>query len=532
MLIARATGADAFEVVDREREVVQIGRGSFASGRLRAEAMQRTVEALTRFVRLARRHQVDRILCTTTAAVREAKNGGDFLATARSIAGVTPRVIPAEEEGRLIYLGVRSALRLGGQPVLIVDIGGGSAQFVVGTRDELLHATSAPLGALRLTELLQASDPPSRRDLSKLRRMIRKSLRDPIETLAAFEPECAYGSSGSIHALAQIAHGIETGGPPPQINGHVLTLTSLERLIRRLIRMKVAEIERLPGIDARRAEILLPGAMVLAEVLGRLELPGITISDFGVREGLVTDYVTSHAQEIRRLEPIEDLRLRSVLHLANRFQVDRPHAEHVALLALALFDGLRPLHGLTDADRDTLHFAAILHDIGAAIGYDGHPGHSYYIIRHGNLRGLPADEVDRVANVAQFHSKARPRKRDRSYRELEKSGRQAVRWLAAILRIAEGLDRSHYQLIRGLRVRRSPASIAIRVSARRDAQLELWAARRRADLLEELVDRPVSISLERPSLERVRVVPVPKRPSPKRGTVKPRRKTARARAKA
>jgi len=175
MVIARSSGSGGFELAGRERDVVQIGRGSFASGRLRAEAIRRTVEALARFVNLARRQQVDRILCTATAAVREARNGGSFLEAAREGAGITPRVIPAEEEGRLIYLGVKGALQLDEHKSLIVDIGGGSAQLVVATRDRLIETRSAPLGALRLTECFLHSDPPTRRDLLRLRRHVRRT---------------------------------------------------------------------------------------------------------------------------------------------------------------------------------------------------------------------------------------------------------------------------------------------------------------------------------------------------------------------
>ncbi len=514
MVIARAAGPGAFEVVDREREVVQIGRGSFGKGRLRAEAIQRTVEALARFVQLARRHQVDKILCTATAAVREARNGGDFLTAARAVAGLTPRVIPAEEEGRLIYLGVKSALRLPARPSLIVDIGGGSVQLVVGTRAELKYAGSAPLGALRLTERLLKTDPPTRRELARLSRTVRKGLRPEIKAIAALKPRRAYGSSGSIHALAHLAHALETGKPVRQINGHVLRVEALGRVVRRLRKMTEAEIQRLPGIDARRAEIILPGAVVLAEVLEGAGLDRITISDFGVREGLVTDYVASHAHEISRLDSVDDLRLRSVLHLATRFESDIKHAEHVARLALKLFDELDGIHPLAAGDRETLRYAALLHDVGASIGYDDHPEHSHYIIRHGNLRGFQAGEIDRIAGVARFHSKSRPRKSDRRYRELDKPGRRVVRWLAAMLRIAEGLDRSHYQLVKDLVVRRGRNGLTIAVSYRRDAQLELWAAARRTDLLEQLAGMPVRIILQRaaaksarrPSLERRRTV--------------------------
>ena len=498
MVIADAVGGGGFEVVDRERDVVQIGRGSFSAGRLRRDAIQRCVGALARFVQLARRHQTDRILCTATAAVREARNGGEFLQAARAASGVTPRVIPAEEEGRLIYLAIKGALQIGTQPALIVDIGGGSMQLVVGDAERLRLAASAPIGALRLTELLLESDPPSRGEVAKLRRHIRKHARVALEKVAEFAPAEAFGSSGSIHAIAQVAHWDAHGQGIPQINGYFLSLQAVERVSRRLARMTTAQRERLPGLDARRAEIIVPGTMVLEHVLRESGVPGITVSDFGVREGLVTDYIANHAEEVSQLAPLEDLRMRSVVQLLRKFGPSGPHPGHVARLALALYDGLQRVHGLPAGARELLHYAALLHDVGSVVGYDGHAEHSSYIIRNGNLRGLSADEVAVIAGVARYHGKGRPRKRDPGIGALTKPQREMVRWLAAVLRIAEGFDRSHYQLIRHLRVERRPGRLAILVSARRDAQLEMWAGRRRSDLLAELLGsrkRPAQISI-------------------------------------
>ncbi len=496
MVIAEASGHQGFEVIDREREVVQVGRGSFESGRLRPEAIRRTVDSLARFVQLARRHQVDRILCTTTAAVREARNGGDFLAAARKVAGITPRVIPAAEEGRLIYLGIKSALQLGEKPSVIVDIGGGSMQLVLADHGRCLQTLSAPLGALRLTENFLKSDPPTRRELQRLRQFVRKTAAEPLEKLGGEKPRHAYGSSGSIHALAHIAHEEETAGPIAHLNGHVLELESLRRISRRLQTMTRRERERLPTIDAPRAEIIVAGAIALEHVLEELKMDGITLSDFGVREGLVNDFVTQHAGEISSAARVPDLRLRSVLQCLGRFRLDAGHPQHVAQLSLALFDGLRAVHKLGAVERELLHFAALLHDIGAVVGYDGHAEHSYYVILNASLRGLTAEELRVVANVARYHGKARPRKRDQDFNDLDKRNRRTVRWLAALLRIAEGLDRSHYQLVESVRVTRNSGSIVLRVNARREAQLEIWAARRRVGMLSKLTKRTVRVSAE------------------------------------
>lgn len=500
MVIARAVRHTEFAVLDREREVVQVGRGSFQTGRLRRDAIRRTAEALRRFVQLARRHQVDRILCTATAAVREARNGGEFLKAAREASGIGPRVIPAAEEGRLIYFAVKAALRLDEKPSLIVDIGGGSVQLVAADRERLHRVVSLPLGALRLTETMVEHDPPTEREIERLRRVIRRRVRAGLREFGSRDFARLYGSSGAIHALAHVASWDERGEGVRQINGHVLSAESLAHQTDRLLRMTESQRERLPGIDAQRAEIIVPGALVLDEVLRSTGATGITLSDYGVREGLVTDYLLRHTREVTALEPIDDLRQRSVLGLLARFEGDGPHPRHVAKLALRLYEGLRPWHGLGDAERDLLNFSALLHDVGSVVGYDGHAEHSAYIIRNGNLRGLHAGEVEQVALIARYHGKARARRgRDPQFASLPKRARRTVKWLSAILRVAEGLDRSHYQLVREVSVHRRGERVAIVATAARDAQLELWAGRGRLDTLEQLLGAEVRIGVASPA---------------------------------
>ncbi len=499
VVIAEAAAHGGFDVLDREREVVQVGRGSFAGGRLRADAIARTADSLARFVALAKSLGAERIVCTATAAVREARNGGEFVRAARQAAGITPRVIPAREEGRLIWLGVRSALELPDEPVLLLDIGGGSLQLVACTREKLLKVVSLPLGALRLGELRPLGDPPDLTAVQRLTRHVRRTLEPAIATIAAFAPVRAYGSSGSIHAMAHVLRHLEGGSPLRHLNGRRMERKGLERATRTLEGMALAERLRLPGVDAARAEILIPGAIVLVHALRAFALDELTVSDFGVREGLLADYIARHAKEIERLDPVEDLKLRSVLRLLARFRGDEAHARHVTELALGLFDELRREHGLDDESRRLLQYAGLLHDIGSVIGHDDHTEHSYYIIRNGNLRGLSADEVEIVATVARYHGKARPRKRDRAFAALTGEEQRAVRWLASLLRIAEALDRSQYQLVRGVRVTRAGTGVTIHAAAREDARLEVWAARQRTRLLARLLDRRVRVVLEKAS---------------------------------
>jgi exopolyphosphatase/guanosine-5'-triphosphate,3'-diphosphate pyrophosphatase len=495
MVIAEAVHADAFTVLDREREVVQVGRGSFTGGRLRRDAMQRTADALARFTQLARRHSVDRIMCTATAAVREARNGGDFLKLARRASGVAPRVIPSEEEGRLIHLAVQAALQLPDRPALIVDIGGGSVQLVHVNGPQLLKVVGVPLGALRLEETVIEHDPPTDDELEQLRRLTRKQLRRALAELGDPAIDAVFGSSGSIHALAELAHLEQHGRPLPQLNRHAFGLDALADLTRRLERMSQAERAALPGIDEARAEILVPGALVLEQVLRLTGAKSIRLSDYGVREGLVVDWLRRHARELSTIEAAGDLRMRSVLGLLGRFDADGRHCRHVAALSLQLFDALSPWHELGAKEREWLQFAALLHDVGSSIAYDGHAQHSAYIIRNGGLRGLTAEEIEIVALVARYHGGARPRKRrDDAFAALPRKRRRTVRWLAAMLRVAEGFDRSHYQLVRGLGVRRRAGKVFLVAEARRQAQLEVWAGRRRASDLARLLGLAVGVT--------------------------------------
>ena len=497
VVIAQAHGQKGFEVLDREREVVQVGRGSFVGNRLRADAIARTVDSLARFVELARRQGAERILCTATAAAREAKNGGEFVRAAQRVAGITPRVIPAREEGRLIWLAVTNALELpADEPSLVLDIGGGSLQMVVGTSEKLLKVVSVPLGALRLSEILPLEDPPAPETLARLRRIVKKTAKEALAVVREFKPKRIYGSSGAIHALAHVAQHLEGGGPIEHINGHRLGAKSLERTTKAIEAMPLDQRLALPGIDAARAEILVQGAVVLDHVVTEVGGDAILVSDFGVREGLIADYIARHAQEIERLDPIDDLKLRSVLRLLDKFRGDEVHARHVTGLALSLFDALTAEHGLKDRARRLLEYAGILHDVGSTIGHENHTAHSYYIIKNGNLRGLSGEDVEIVALVARYHGKAKPRKRLAAFAALRKKARRTVRWLAAILRIAEALDRSQYQLVQGLRITRAEGSITIRASAREDASLEVWAARGRSRLLSRLLKTKVRVLLE------------------------------------
>jgi exopolyphosphatase/guanosine-5'-triphosphate,3'-diphosphate pyrophosphatase len=251
------------------------------------------------------------------------------------------------------------------------------------------------------------------------------------------------------------------------------------------------------GIDAKRADSLHVGAVTLCRLLELARADELVLCDSSLREGVVLDWLARTEVDARGADAVSDIRRHSVLELARRCGQTGPHPERVAELSLALFDQTRELHGLDDADRKLLEYAALLHDVGQHIGYERHEHHAAYIIQNGELRGF--SELDRtiIALLARYHRKARPRRRDPGFGALPPRRRRAVRILSAMLRLADGLDRSHHQLVRTLFCAHDDCDLVIRLEAPGDAELEIWGARRKSKLLERILGRRVTIELDR-----------------------------------
>jgi exopolyphosphatase/guanosine-5'-triphosphate,3'-diphosphate pyrophosphatase len=261
----------------------------------------------------------------------------------------------------------------------------------------------------------------------------------------------------------------------------------------------------LPALDPRRADLAPAGIVLIDTLLDRLQARELTLCDFALREGLVLDYARTHARHIQTAERYPDVRRRSVIELGERCHYFATHAAQVAALSLALFDATRSRHGLGAREREWLEYGALLHDIGTHIGYERHHKHSYYLILHGGLRGFEPDEVVRIALIARYHRQALPKKSHPEFAELPPRDRRTVRFLAAMVRLAEGLDRSHAQVVRGLAVRGRPGRLVIQLKTSGDAELEAWAAGRHAAALAELLEVEIAFAAKRV-----------RRPSPKR----------------
>lgn len=497
-MIIVGTGATSrsFEVIDRVKEMVFLGKSVFDHGRLTDEAVRTGLEAISKFHKLAQRHAVTDIRAVATAAVREADNGGEFLYTIAEQTGIVPQVISGYEEARYIYLSVRNEIDLSERNAMILDIGGGSVEAIVGNAASMRLGRSLKLGVQRLRAKFGRGEPLGKREKKDLEDHVRKVAEKAMDEARAAKFDLVIGTSGTILALGNAAHKLKGGEPWSSGTGQSVRLEDLQALADRLVAIPASERATL-GIDAMRADSIHVGAVLLCELLKLAKADRITLCEAALREGLVLDYLESRADSIREFEVVKDIRRHSVLELARRCGQTSAHPEHVANLALSLFDQTRRIHKLADEDRRLLEYASILHDVGQHIGYERHEHHAAYIIRNGELRGFNDEEREVIALVSRYHRKSRPKRSHSDYGVLPAKRRQAIRVLSAILRLADGLDRSHHQLISGLTSVDDDGELTINVTTRGDAELEVWGARRKARPLERVLQRKVTLNPER-----------------------------------
>jgi exopolyphosphatase/guanosine-5'-triphosphate,3'-diphosphate pyrophosphatase len=350
---------------------------------------------------------------------------------------------------------------------------------------------SFKLGAIRMAERFAQHDPLSRGDIDRLERHIVREAGSYLNQVRRRGFKRVIGTSGTILALGTVA---ATGAATTATDVRRLTVhaADLRRLRKRLVTLPLEERLRLPGLDPRRADLAPVGAILLETFLDRLGADQITLCDFALREGLVLDYIRRNIRHIRTADRYPDVRRRSVIELGERCSYLADHASQVAKLSLALFDATQDEHDLGAREREWLEFGALLHDVGSHINYEAHHKHSYYLIRHGELRGFDPEEVEVIGLIARYHRQATPKKSHEGFGRLTGNLRRTVKILGALVRLAEGLERSHTQVIRGLTVRTLGDGLQLRLKTGGDAELELWAAARHAAPLAEVLGKDIT----------------------------------------
>ncbi|MEM8904976.1 MAG: Ppx/GppA phosphatase family protein [Actinomycetota bacterium] len=499
VVVARVHGEGAaahFEVLTRQKDMVRLGSGAGDMKQLHPDAIDRAVAALRRCRSLADGADAS-MRVVATSAVREAENRDELIDRARDEAGVRIEVISGSEEARLIHLGVLQSVPAADDRMVVVDIGGGSTELVLADGAHLRVGRSLKLGSIRMTSRFFGGRRLHPGAVDACRRHVRATLIPFQRAAGDIGDAMVIGSSGTVEALAAVELARTQGTVPRTLANEQLTRDGLGETIRLLVAAAMrGERPTLDGLEAKRADIALGGALVLEGVLDALGADRLVVSEAALREGVLLD--TLLRTDGGTLDQLADLRSGSVEHLMRSCDDDPEHAHHVALLATRLFDETTRAHGLGGAHRELLQAGALLANAGLVVSHDRHHHHSYYVIRNSDrLAGFTDAEIEIIALVARYHRKSAPKRHHPPFAELERADRRVVRCLAGILRVAVALDRSRRRRVTDVRVDVSARRLEITCvvdGAPDDIALELYTADQRSALLARTLEREVVVA--------------------------------------
>lgn len=499
ILVVRLNPNHSYSILTRQKQQVRLGDGEFSSDEITPEAIERSVLVCKKFTDLARTFDVEEFIAVATSAAREANNQNELLQRLRHEAMLDVRVVSGREEARLIYLGVASGMHLAKRRGLFIDIGGGSTEIALGDQREYEYLESFKLGAIRLTNLFFPSgggglDPVTPAQYKLLQQEVKNAIIHSVQKLRTAHPDLMIGSSGTIMNLAEIAEKAFRSHESPAEK--TLSYRDLKKVITLLCTLPLEERRKIPGINPERADIIIAGAAILETFMKELSIPVITITSRGLQDGLLADYLSrlDDFPLIGKLTP----RQRSVLQLGRSCGINESHARAVAGLVLELFDSAKEirLHAYGDGERELLEYATFLHDIGSFISYVNHQAHSYYIIKNSELLGFDQKEITIMANLARFHRKKTPGKKDVEIRDLDPREQDMVRILSLFIRLGESLDRSHAALVCHVRlVSTGKNSVNLDITAREDCQLEIWGVESEKKAFEKVFGKKLDLNI-------------------------------------
>jgi exopolyphosphatase/guanosine-5'-triphosphate,3'-diphosphate pyrophosphatase len=471
----------SFEIIHQERDPLRPGEGVFRTGSISREVADRLLSTLRRYAALCRRFDAT-VRAVATSAVREAKNRDEIVRRARREAALELEVVSGKEEARLIALGVLYGIPPG-QRSLVIDIGGGSTELATALGDRPVDLYSIAVGAVRLTEVFGSSGKLSSERLTLVRRFASEAFQESVPRVlpGRHRSRTALGSSGTIQSVVAYA---QTPG-----TGHA-SIAQVEKAVEQLADMTLEQ--RRKRFDAKRAEIVVAGGVILEALMRHLGLRTITPVERGLRDGLIVDLMAR-----RRPNPRDHALEDAALGLGERFRMDERHAKQVARLALTLFDDLASLHRLPAATRPLLEIAALLHDVGNAVSYQRHHKHSYYLIQNADLPGLTERERELAARIARYHRRTPADRSHVGTAGLNDAELSIVRKLSTLLRLADSFDRSHHQPVRNLRAFVERRTVGIVLYAKGPLDLEIWDAESELALFRKVFGKKVEIRTRR-----------------------------------
>ncbi len=454
MIVCQATpDREHFEVMFRSKEAVPFFRKSLADHFIDEAATRAALRIIKEMAQQARAKGALTIIAVATSAVRESKNGEDFLERIRSTLNIDANMLSGSEEARLIYLGVIWSMPELTNNFAIIDIGGGSTEIIVGNKEKTSFMQSYKLGAARLAQKFFGKDLPTREKVRQIHEEVAGVLQPTavkIEACGGFRK--LIGTSGTIQALAKIDRELE-GLPDANLHRWRLPLERLRHIISYIEDCSIRN-EKIKFVSNDRAQTILSGSIVLIEAMKALQASELIVCTAALREGVAVDRFLQTGWLDASLAVHQNPRSLSVSHLLKKYQGDVEHAQQVAWLACEIFwQTHKTIHNYSEDVVNLLWAAAMLHDLGIYIGRSGHHKHSYYLIKQEELLGYNREEIQLIASIARYHRGSAPKETHEAFIALSTSERKLVTDMAAILRLAESLDRSHRQIIQSLNIK-------------------------------------------------------------------------------
>lgn len=490
LIVADMHEDGSYRVIDDEREFARLGAELSSTGKLPVAAVEVAVCALKRMKDLTDGFKVRQLRCIATSAVRDAANGRNFVRRVRDEVGLELEVVSADREARLAFRSISRQYDLEHRLVAAMDIGGGSAQLVLAAGSAVEHVFPFTLGAVRLAAAFPIDKKPHFLQYDKLRTHVREQILGTI-TDVSFHAEFLIGTGGtftalgSMHIASSSREGVSSG-----VQGVELSRAHIHHTLDRLMNLTVDKRKSVPGLPADRADIIVHGVCVVDETMEILGINRVRVHEGGVRDGLINEMIRDLLGHRQHFDAPVD-QLRSVRRFAERCGFDKEHAEHTARLACRIFDQLCDQLALYTDDRARaearmmLEAGSLLHDVGYLVNYSAHHKHSYHLVSNADFEGLSKRQIEIVANIARYHRKAEPKKHHVPFQALDDSDKGTVCFLAGILRIAAGLNRTRTQVVEDVVVstNRPGGTVSLGIRSNGSADAELWGAQRKDNLL-------------------------------------------------
>jgi exopolyphosphatase / guanosine-5'-triphosphate,3'-diphosphate pyrophosphatase len=499
LVVAEVLPSGGYRVLDEERENTRLAAALTKTGRLDPKAADASVTVLRNFLSIANGYGVNQIRAIGTSALRDAEDGHEFCDRVRKDLKLSIEVISANEEARLAFLSVARAFDISGRKVAIADIGGGSTEIVLASSGLVDQVYETKLGAVRVAEECDVTGRSSDKRVGELRDFVDRKLKKEVGK-PPFVPDMLFGTGGTFTALASIIMA-QQGIAGQPMWGFRVTRAQIRHLVADLAGMSLAERCKVNGLSPQRADIIVAGLAIVERIMRQLQVNVVQVHTRGVRDGLLLTMVQQSPAP--PAVPAEDRRA-AVEEFAKNCGVDLPHARQVSRIAGALWQQLAAPLGLKVEDRELIESAALIANVGYLINFEGHHKHSYHLIVNSELPGFERRQLQILANTARYHRGSGPKKKHEDFAELSLEDQARVRALAAILRVALALDRTHQQNVADVRARVRDDGVRIVIQSQGDTDVDLWAAERKVDMFEKVFDRKVRFFARGANRPRVR----------------------------